>query len=170
MKTMDEEHLSCWIHCMSASRDLERALGPPALDQLSKQLDLSPAIGGADLLSLERSADREFPRSFASISSALIFFCRKTNLQFNLRIADALEEMHSPCHLEPLSATVRKVKEVSNITLALLKDNFGEEIETTIHLVKDHRVVEVPSKEDLDTTLALPEPLMPLDPRRLSKC
>jgi len=40
MKTMDEEHLSCWLHCLSASRDLELALDLRVLDQLADRLEL----------------------------------------------------------------------------------------------------------------------------------
>jgi hypothetical protein len=67
--------MSCWLQWLSASRDHELALGP--LDQLSKQLDLPPAFEGAGLHSSEKSADKEVMGSFASISSALIFFCKK---------------------------------------------------------------------------------------------
>ena len=35
MKTMDEEHLSCWLQCLSESRDLELALDPRTRDQLA---------------------------------------------------------------------------------------------------------------------------------------
>ncbi len=46
----------------------------------------------------------------------------------------------------------------------------NEEIETATQMVKGHRLVEVPGKEDMafSTPPLFPELLMPLDPRGLS--
>ena len=46
IREMDAAHVSTWLYCLTASTDLEYALGPPALDQLSDLLDLPPAYGG----------------------------------------------------------------------------------------------------------------------------
>ena len=74
MREMDDAHVSTWLHCLTASTDLESALGPLARDQLTGMLDLPPAFGGIGLQSLERSADEELLGSFATISSSLISF------------------------------------------------------------------------------------------------
>ena len=78
---------------MIASTDLEHALAPPALDQLSDLLDHPPAYGGIGLQSLERAADEELLGSFAGISASLITFCRRTELPVYIAIAEALESM-----------------------------------------------------------------------------
>jgi hypothetical protein len=52
MQTMDEEHMSCWLQCLSASRDLELALDPQTLDQLKDFMDLPQTFGGAGTRSL----------------------------------------------------------------------------------------------------------------------
>ncbi len=89
---MGEEPLSCWPQCLHASKDLERALDPPILDQLSNQLDLPADFKGAGLHSLVNSADEEFLGSFASISFALISISRQTNMPVYPWIADSPEE------------------------------------------------------------------------------
>jgi hypothetical protein len=81
MKNMDEAHLSAWMHCLTASEELERDIGPEGRDQLSELLDLPPSYGGASLQSLEDSANEELLGSFAAIDAALISLCRKTELQ-----------------------------------------------------------------------------------------
>ena len=77
MRDMDSAHLSAWLHCLTASEDLELALGAAGRSQLSDILDLPPSYGGDGLQSLEDSADEEFLGSFAAIAAALISFCRK---------------------------------------------------------------------------------------------
>ena len=58
MREMDGAHLSAWLHCLTASEELELALGPEGRSQLSDLLDLPPSYGGAGLQSLEDSADK----------------------------------------------------------------------------------------------------------------
>jgi hypothetical protein len=72
MKEMYAAHVSTSLHCLTASANLEHALGPHALDQLSGLIDLPPAYGGIGLQSLERAADEELLGSFAGISASLI--------------------------------------------------------------------------------------------------
>ena len=84
MKTMDEDHVSCWLQCLSASRVLKSTLESHVLDQLADRLDLPPAFGGAGVHSLVNFLDEKFMGSFAS---ALVSFCRDTNLQFYIKIA-----------------------------------------------------------------------------------
>jgi hypothetical protein len=74
MKSIDEDHLSCWMQCLSASRDLETTLELRVLDQLSDRLNLPPTFGGAGVQSLVNSADDEFLGTSAAIASALVSF------------------------------------------------------------------------------------------------
>jgi len=46
---MDGAHLSAWLHRLTASEDLEQALGTEGRSQLSDLLDLPPSYGGASL-------------------------------------------------------------------------------------------------------------------------
>jgi len=62
-----------------------------------------------DSLALKFCADEEFLGSFAAIASALISFCKKTNLPVYIRIAEALEELDAPQLAVPLCVTVAKV-------------------------------------------------------------
>ena len=71
---MDDAHVSTWLHCLTASTDLEKALGPLARDHLAGLIDLPPAFGGIGLQSLERSADEKLLGSFTKISASLISF------------------------------------------------------------------------------------------------
>ena len=111
---MDEEHLSCWLQCLSASRDLELALDPRSLDHLTYWMDFSPTFGCVGTHSLSNSADEEFQGSFAAIASAIISLCRKTNMPVYIRIAEALKEMDASQLAVPLCASAAKVKEVSD--------------------------------------------------------
>jgi len=77
-REIDGAHLSTWLHCLTASTDLENAIGPLARDQLASLSDLPPALGGIGLLSLERFADEELLGSFAGIAASLISFCMST--------------------------------------------------------------------------------------------
>ena len=93
MRSMDDALVSTWLHCLSASTDLEHALGPRARDNLAGLADLPPAFGGIGLQTLEHSADEEFLGSFAGISASLISFCRSTDLLVYVAIAEALEKL-----------------------------------------------------------------------------
>jgi hypothetical protein len=53
MREMDGARLSAWLHCLTASEDLELDLGMECRSQLSDLLDLPPSYGGAGLQSLE---------------------------------------------------------------------------------------------------------------------
>ena len=57
MREMDGAYLFAWLHCLTASQDMEHALGTEGRSQLSDPLDLPPSYGGAGLQSLEDSAD-----------------------------------------------------------------------------------------------------------------
>jgi hypothetical protein len=91
MAEMDRSHLLAWLHCLTASDDLEFEMGAESKGGLSELLDLPASHGGAGLQSLTLAADEEFMRSFAGIVAALINFCRNTELQAYIRIAEALE-------------------------------------------------------------------------------
>ena len=80
MREMEDAHVSNWMQCLSASTDLEHAIGHSARDQLAGLIDLPPAGGGIGLHTLERSADVELLGSFAGISASLISFCRSIEL------------------------------------------------------------------------------------------
>ena len=69
MMEMDGAHLSTWLHCLTASEDLEHALGTEGRSQLSDLLILPPSYGGTGLQSLEDSADEEFLGSIAAIAA-----------------------------------------------------------------------------------------------------
>ncbi len=107
MKEMDDAHISTWLHCLTASTDLEHALGSFAREQLAELIDLPPAMGGIGLQSLERSADEEILGSFAGISASLISFCRSTELPVYIAITEALESMDD---IEDLLCSERRSK------------------------------------------------------------
>ena len=74
MREMDGAHISAWLRYLTASEDLELALGPEGMSQISDLLDPPPSYGGVGLQSLEDSADEEFLGSFVAIAAALISF------------------------------------------------------------------------------------------------
>ena len=47
MTEMDGTQLSAWLHCLTASKELEHALGPEGRGHLSELLDLLASYGGA---------------------------------------------------------------------------------------------------------------------------
>jgi hypothetical protein len=49
MREMDGAHASTWLHCLTASTDLENVIVPLALDHLAGLIDLPPALGGIGL-------------------------------------------------------------------------------------------------------------------------
>jgi len=166
MNTMEEDHLSCWSQYLSASRALESALEPRVLDQLADRLKLPHAFSGAGVHSPVHSANEEFMGSFAVIATALVSFCKNINLPVYIRITEALEEIDS---LQPAgftSATVTKVREVSNRLQALGTDITEKELESASQLVKGHMQVEVPGVNG--RVLMAPESIRPPDPRGLA--
>ncbi len=80
MTNMDGAHLSAWMHCLTASGDLENDLGMERKVGVSELLDLPASYGGAGLQSLDLAPNEEFMGSFAGIAAALISFCRNTEL------------------------------------------------------------------------------------------
>jgi hypothetical protein len=105
--------------------------------------------------------------SFAAITHSLIKFCRNTGSRVYTRIAEALEELDSPTGMAPTCATVTNIKEVFDTVLLDVGDIAQDEIGVATQLVKGHRMVEVPGKDD-DAASIHPEPLRPPDPRDLS--
>ena len=103
--------------------------------------------------------------SFAAIASTLVSFCKNTNLQVFIRIAEALEEIDSLRPAGFTSATVTKVKEVSGRLQALGANIIEEELESVSQLEKGRMQVEVPELDD--RLLVAPEPIRPPDPRGL---
>ena len=95
---MDEAHLwlSAWLHCLTASEELEQDMGPDGRGNLSELLYLPASYGGAGLQSLVASADEELLGSFARIAAALISFCMNTELPVYIRIAEAVERTKDP--------------------------------------------------------------------------
>jgi hypothetical protein len=59
-------------------------------------MHLPASYGGAGLKSLVASADEEFMGYFAGIATALISFCRNTELPVYITIAEALERTENP--------------------------------------------------------------------------
>ena len=123
MREMDDAHVSTWLHCLTASNNLEYAIGPSARDQLAGLIDLPLAMGGIGMQSLERSADEELLGSFAGISASLISFCRSTELPVYIAIAEALESMDDIEDLlsgeveVPTPLSILQVREVAARTL-----------------------------------------------------
>ena len=70
MAEMDEAHLSAWLHCLTASGDLENDLGMEKKVGLSDLLDLPASYGGAGLQSLALDANEECMGSFAEMHSS----------------------------------------------------------------------------------------------------
>ena len=61
---MDGAHLSAWLHCLTASEDLENDQGSEGRGNLSELLDLPASYGGDGLQSLVSAVDEEFLGSF----------------------------------------------------------------------------------------------------------
>ncbi len=49
MREMYAAHVSTWLHCLTASTDLENAMESLALEDLTDLLDLPPSNGGIGL-------------------------------------------------------------------------------------------------------------------------
>ena len=67
MADMDGAHLSTWLHCLTASDDLENDFSAESREGLSILLDLPASYGGAGLQSLALAADEEYMGSFAGL-------------------------------------------------------------------------------------------------------
>jgi hypothetical protein len=178
MKEMDAAHVSTWLHCLTASSDLEYALDPSAKDSLTGLLDLPPSYGGIGLQSLERAADEEFLGSFASISASLISFCRRTALPVYMEIAVAIESMGDTREMleslgdsqgsdEPLP-TVQTIKDVVMVAGRTPMDSpSDDQLKLATELVRGHSVAEVPGRW-VKTGERAPDPITLPEPRSLS--
>jgi hypothetical protein len=180
MKEMDDAHVSTWLHCISASTNLEPAIGPPARDQLARSIDLPPTFGGIGLQSQERSADEELLGSFAGISASLISFCRSTELPVYITIAKALEGMDDAAELlssgeqdpVPLSI-ILQVREVAAKTMAP-SPHLDDAFTLATQLVRGHAVAEIPGQwsrngDNPPDPISLPKP-RPLSDYPLTPC
>ena len=128
--------------------------------------------------SLERSADEELLGSFAGISTSLISFCRSTELQVYIAIAEALEGMDDVAELlnsgeddlaPPFILQVRKVAPKT-----LLPPPSDDAFRLASQLVRGRVVVEVPglwSREgdNPPDPISLPD-LRPLSDYPLAPC
>ena len=115
--------------------------------------------------SLELSADEEFLGSFAGIASVLISFCRNTELDVYIKIAEALEITDDPDPGAGMGcATIEGVKGAYARTAELMDPLSEAEIQTATELVKGSKVVEVPGAYNPEIpdrvleTITLPEP------------
>ncbi len=156
---MDGAHLSAWLHCLTASEDLELALGPEGRSHLSDILDLPPSYGGAGLQSLEDFADEEFLGSFAAIVVALISSCKKTEQRVYIRIAEALESLDDPEKEGTADPTLRGVMEVMSKTENLREPLTEGETAVANDMIRGTRTVEVPGRFDPDKQDPAPEPI-----------
>jgi len=122
---------------------------------LATWLDLPPSYGGMGLNSLARSADEEFLGSVAAIVASLISFCRKTELEVYIRIAEALEDLgdtpeqqedklQSPTGRQ--CDTLAAIKTVSERASISMSPPTGEELNIATQLIRGHSIVEVPGK------------------------
>jgi hypothetical protein len=145
---MDGAHLSAWLHCLTASGDLENDLGMERKTSLSELLDLPASYGGAGLHSLDLAAYDEFMGSFAGIAAALISFCRNTELPAYIRIAEALEGTKGEGVGECECATMKGVKEAFERMEWLREPLSEEESNTATELMKGSIVVETPGSYD----------------------
>jgi hypothetical protein len=82
MQGMDGAHLSAWMHGLTASEDLEHALGTEGRDRFSDLFDLYASYGGAGLQLLKDSGDEEFLEFFAGIAASLISFRKKRSIKY----------------------------------------------------------------------------------------
>jgi hypothetical protein len=169
MKEMDGAHLSAWLQYLTASEDLETDLGPEERGSILKLTDLPASYGGAGLHSFELSADEEFLGSFAGIATALISFCRNTELDVYIKIAEALERMDEPDLDGGLECATIECVKGAYARMGELGEPLSEaEIQTATELVRGSRVVEVPRAYNPE----IPDPILELmtlpEPRLLS--
>jgi hypothetical protein len=112
MAEMANAHLSVWLHCLTASGELETDTDKERKDGLSELLDMPASYGRTGLQSLALAVDEEFVGSFAGIASALISFNRNTELPaYIIKIVEALEGTESEEAEVGDCAIAREVKE-----------------------------------------------------------
>jgi len=116
---------------------------------------------------MEDSADEEFLGSLAAIAASLITFCKKTEQQVYIRIAEALESLDDP-EGEATCPTPKCVKEAMTRTTALREPLFAAETEGATALVRGTRIVEVPGRYDLEKQDSVPGPITLPEPRLVS--
>jgi len=167
MAEMDGAHLSAWLHCLTASGDLENDLGTEKKVGLSDLLDLSASYGGAGLESLALAADKEFMGSFVGIAAALISFYKVTELSAYIRIAEALEGTEGEGVVESECAIVKGVKEAFEMMEWLREPLSDEESKTTTEPMNGSRVMETPGAYDPERPDSVPEPVTLPEPRTL---
>ena len=167
MQEMDGAHLWAWLHCLTASEDLEHALGPEGRSRLSDLLDLLPSYGVASLQSLEYSAEEEFIGSFAAIAASLITLCKKTEQHAYIRIAEALEALDDT-EGGVSYPTLEGVKEAMTRTTTRREPLSAEETEGATDLVRGTRTVEVSGRFDPVKQDSVPEPITLPEPQPVS--
>ncbi len=165
---MDEAHFSAWLHCLSASDELESDMDLERKKELTELLDLPASYGGTGLQSLTLAADEEFVGSFAGIPSALIAFCRNTLIPAYIRIAEALEGTESEEADAGDSAIDREVKEAYARMEERRRPISEEEFKTTTALVRGCKMVETHGHFDPDRPNSIPEPVSLPEPKSLS--
>jgi hypothetical protein len=148
-------HLATWLHCLSASPNLENAMDPTSKDLLIDWLDLPPSYGGTGLNSLSRSADEDFLGSFTAIAASLISFCRKSELPVYIRIARAMESLGDidallGDNIQPSTerpcVTLEAIRFVSERATATISLPTKDELALATHLIRGNSVVEVLGK------------------------
>ncbi len=118
--------------------------------------------------SLEASTDEEFLESFAGIAAALIFFCKNTELDVYIRIAEALKRTDDPDPNVGTGCTTTDGDKAAYARTAELREPLSEaEIKTTTELVRGSKAVEVPSAYDPEKPDFVLEPVTLPEPRLL---
>ncbi len=151
--------MSTWLHCLTASTNLEYALDFTRRESLTGLLDLPPLYGGISLQFLERVADEEFMGTFASILAALISFCRRTGLPVYRNIAEAIERMGDTAEMlqvqeedlgtmqPPSPPIVKSIMEVSDVAERTPMETPAEDqLILATESVRGHSVVGVPGQ------------------------
>jgi hypothetical protein len=151
MKEMDKAHVLTWLHCLTASPDLENAMGTEEIGQLSAWLDLLPSYWGGGMNSLSRSADEEFLGSFTTIAASLFAFFRKTELPIYIRIAQALESLGDTGDPKDESEEypfdiLAALRATSDRTSSDISHSTEEEPPLAKQIIRGYSVVEVPGK------------------------
>jgi hypothetical protein len=92
MKAVEDAHLTTWMKCVGAET-LDATLPPIERAHLAALIDLPLQFGGVGLQSIIRAADEELLRSWSSITSDLIIFCRYKDLPVYSKLAYTLDSM-----------------------------------------------------------------------------